>query len=199
MTNITSQNRALPVLLFAALLALAGCGYYNPYVGHGYKEISIHRSMWTNHTTEVGLENTLFQAQSDWFRKSPLITMADSPSQADYVLTGSIDRIYYPEISFGKFREGIEGRAELTVSFAIKDRKSGKIVWQRKADSDQKNFAMTQDPIQLQNNKDVALHRIAEDFAEEIYLYLVNQLMRPDPLPYSEDPKSLIPLGEESL
>ena len=186
------------LLIPAIVLLMAGCGYYNPYVGHGYRHISLYRSMWSNHTTEIGLENTLFQAQSDWFRKSPLITLTDSAAEAEYELSGSIDRVYYPEISFGKFREGIEGRAELTVSFTIKDRQSGKIVWQREADSDQQNFAMVQDPIQLQNNKNVALKRIADDFAEEIYLFLVNQLMRPDPLPYNEEPKSLIPLGEES-
>ena len=189
--------RLAKLLIAAFVLLMAGCGYYNPYVGHGYKHISLYRSMWTNRTTEIGLDNTMFQAQSDWFRKSPLLTLTESAAAADYELAGSIERIYYPEISFGKFREGIQGRAELMVNFAIKDRKSGKIIWQRKEHTGNQTFRMTQDPIQLQNNKNAALNRIADDFAEEIYLYLINQLMRPDPEPHREEPEPLIPLGEE--
>ena len=185
------------LLIASIVLLLAGCGYYNPYVGHGYKHISLYRSMWPNRTTEIGLENTMFQAQSDWFRKSPLLTLTDSAAEAEYELSGSIERIYYPEISFGKFREGIQGRAELMVNFSIKDKKSGKIVWERKGRTRNQTFRMNQDPIQLQINKKAALQRIADDFAEEIYLFLINRLMRPDPEPFREEPEPLIPLGDE--
>lgn len=172
----------LNTLLIAAIaLILSGCGYYNPYLVKGTQPISLHRSMWSNRTTEIGLDNTLFQAQSDWFRKSPLISMTDSTAGADYTLAGSIDRVTYPEISFGRYQEGTEGRAELTVSFSLEDRKSGQVVWQQNGTSRQQTFYMSQDPMQLQANRTKALQEIADDFAEEIYLHLINTMMRPTP------------------
>jgi len=176
---------ASTVRLLATLLALllTGCGYHNPYLAKGNHPISVARSMWTNHTTELGLDNTLFQAQSDWLRKSPLITMTDMDHGAEYQLTGTIDRVSYPEISFGTYREGTEGRAELTVSFAIKETKSGQVVWERRSATRQQAFFMSQDPIKLQSNRKAALQEIANDFAEEIYLYLITKIMRPDPVP----------------
>lgn len=181
-------------LLVTIVLLLSGCGYYNPYVDHGSRPISLHHSMWPNRTTELGLENTLFQAQSDWLRKSPLITLTDSSSMADYELTGSIDRFTYPEISFDKYREGTQGRAELTVSFAITDKKTGKIVWQRKDRVRKLTFHMSQNPNQLQANRRAALQEIADDFGEEIYLFLIGTLMRPEPLPV--EPITSYPLEE---
>ena len=180
--------------LAALVLFFSGCGYYNPYVDQGYRHISLYHSMWPNHTGEIGLENVLFQAQADWLRKSPLITLTDSASAADYELTGTIDRFIYPEISFGKFREGTQGRAELTVTFAITDKKTGKVVWQRKDRTRKLTFAMTQSSNQLQTNRQAALRKIAGDYGEEIYLFLVGTLMRPEPMPV--EPINSYPLEE---
>lgn len=159
-------------------LFLSGCGYYNPYVVHGDHPVSLHRSMWPNRTTEIGLENTLFQAQSDWLRKSPNITFADVKDQADYILTGTIDRVTYPEVSFGAYREGIEGRADLMVSYSITERKSGKVSRQQQRVVRQQTFPMSQDPVQLQANKNAALRQIADDIGEEIYLHLINRMTK---------------------
>jgi hypothetical protein len=181
MNNITTPKRL--ALLTAAILALvlSGCGYYNPYLVQGSRTISLYHSMWSNRTNEFGLENTMFQSQADWLRKSPLITLADSPDTADYILNGSIDRVTHPEISFGHYRQAEEERAELTVSFSIKDRRSGKIVWQKKEDKRQETYYTSQDPMKLQDNRKAALQEIADDFAEEIYLHLITNEMRPAP------------------
>lgn len=187
-----SAQKFVTFLLAFLALCLSGCGYYNPYVAQGSRTISLYHSMWPNHTNEIGLENVLFQAQADWIRKSPRITLTDSAGGADYELTGTIDRVAYPEISFGSFREGIQGQAELTVSFAITDRKNGAIVWQCKDRIRTLSFAMTQNPNQLQANRKAALKQIAADFGEEIYLYLIGTLMRPESL--SVQPNTFYPL-----
>jgi len=175
-----SPQKILKFLLAFLALCLSGCGYYNPYVAQGSRSITLYHSMWSNHTNEIGLENVLFQAQSDWLRKSPRITLIDSAGGADFELTGTIDRVTYPEVSFGSYQEGIQGRAELKVSFAITDKKSGKVVWQCKDRLRTLTFAMTQNPNQLQANRKAALQQIANDYGEEIYLYLIGTLMRPD-------------------
>lgn len=181
MPSVRMQYRFLLITLFT--LVLSGCGYHNPYLTQGLTPITISRSMWNNHTTELGLPNTLFQAQSDWLRKSPLITITEDKNEAEYQLSGTIDRVSYPEISFGTFREGTEGRAELTVSFTLTETKSGKVVWERSSTTRQQSFFMSQDPIRLQDNRTAALAEIADDFAEEIYLHLITTTMRTTPAP----------------
>jgi len=167
------------LVIVTLALCLSGCGYYNPYLAPGAHPITVQRSMWVNHTTEMGLDNTLFQTQSDWLRKSPLIGLAESAEAADLILTGSIDRISYSEVSFGAYREGIEGRAELMVSFTLTDRKSDQVVWQQKGVSRQQTFAMSQESITLQANRKLALQKIADHFAEDIYLHLIPYTMSP--------------------
>lgn len=171
----------LQAFLLLACIMLGGCGYYSPYAQSGNSHIRVHHGMWTNRGTEMGLDNTLYQTQADWLRKSPLISLADSAATADYELSGSIDRLDSPEVSFGAFREGIEGRAELTVSFRLRDTKSGQVVWQRQAATRQETFYLSPDPIQQQSNRRQALRKIADDFAEEIYLHLLKITMKADP------------------
>ncbi len=171
----------LALLLGFLLVLTYGCGYHNPYAESGGRHIRLYHQMWKNRTTEVGLDNTFYQDQSDWLRRSPLISLTDSPASADYELIGSIDRLNLPEISFGAYQEGIEGRADLTVSFAIKEVKTGKIVWERKSAQRQETFYMTQDPLQLQANRRTALNKIADDFAEEIYLQLLKMTRAGEP------------------
>lgn len=165
-------------IIFGLLLLLSGCGYYNPYVAHGDHPVTLHRSMWPNRTNEIGLENMLFQAQSDWLRKSPLINFADVKDQADYILNGTIDRVTYPEVSFGAHQQGIEGQAELTVSYSIIERKSGATTWQRQGVVWTQTFPMTQDPVRLQANRNAALRKIADDIGEEIYLHMINTMTK---------------------
>lgn len=181
-----------PVLVKAAMavvvvLLLSACGYYNPYAAsQSGKAVTLHRAMWTNRTTEMGLDNVLYQAQSDWLRKSRLITLADSPAAADYQLSGAIERVNYPEVSFGQYQMATQGRAELAVSFTLTDKKSGKVVWQRSATRTQ-TFLMSQDPLTLQSSRRAAFEKIADRFGEEIYLYVMNTIIRPGTPPPVED------------
>ena len=190
------MNRLLSLVIVTLALCLSGCGYYNPYVAKGYRQISLHHSMWPNRTTEIGLENVLFQAQADWFRKSPLISFAESAAGADYVLSGNIDQVTYPEVSFGAYEQGIQGNANLTVSFALREQKTGKVVW-KQSSTRTEAFTMVQNPNLLQTNRKVALQKIADAYAEEIYLYLINTIMRPGTEPiqpiksYTNEPFNL--------
>lgn len=161
------------------LLLIAGCGYYNPYVARSdSKPITLHRSMWKNSTTELALETTFYRALSDWLRKSTLITMTETRDEAEYILTGEITRIDYPEISYGSQQSVKELRADLTIHFLITNNKTGAIVWE-KTETQQQELFMSSDPITLRNNKNVALAQIADDVAEEIYLHIINSIMRP--------------------
>ncbi len=171
--------RKIQIIIFCALLILSGCGYYNPYVSNSSsKPISLNRSLWANKTGEVGLENTMYQSLSNWLRKSSLIHLAGTPDTADYILTGSIDSVDYPELSYGSHQIANELRANLHVSFTLTERATGKKVW-----TVSKSFTETlntsTNPTSLQANKKGAMLKISQDISEIIYLHIINKIMRP--------------------
>jgi hypothetical protein len=144
------------------------------------KPIALHRSMWANQTNELGLETTFYHALSDWLRKSKLITLTEKKAEAEYVLTGKIVSIYYPELSYTTNNVANELRANLTVTFSLKDQASGKTIWEKTNYTRTETLAAVADTNQLRAYKKVALAQIADDIAEEIYLHLINSIMRPD-------------------
>lgn len=175
------------LLAVFVILMLSACGYYNPYVtGNDGKPVLLYRTMWLNRTGEMGLENIFFQAQSDWLRKSRLITLADSATGVDYELSGSLERVDYPEVAFGQYQMATQGRVELTVSYTLIDRKSGNPLWNRSATRTQ-TFLMSQDPMVNQANRKAAFQQIADLFGQEIYLYMINTIIRPGTPPPVEE------------
>jgi hypothetical protein len=158
---------------------MCGCGYYNPYVANSNsKPITLNRSLWANKTGEVGLENTMYQSLSNWLRKSGLIHLVDKADGADYILTGSIDSIDYPELSYGSNQQANELRANLHVTFSITDKNSAQKVWTI-SKTFTETLPMSSNPTTLQTNKKEALLNISEDISEMIYLHIINKMMRP--------------------
>lgn len=167
------------IILLAA--TIASCGYYNPYVvSSNSKPITLHRSMWANQTNELGLETTFYNSLSDWLRKTKLITLTEDQADAEFILTGKITSVDYPEISYSSNNVANELRANLTVTFSIKERATGKTVWEKSGYTLQETLSKVDSPTQLLANKKVALAEISDNLAEEIYLYIINSIMRPD-------------------
>ena len=164
---------------YICLLALlAGCGYYNPYVAASDAEpITLHHSLWRNNTNELGLESVLDQSLSSWLRRSNSINLVDSLDQAQYRLTGAITSVNYNEISYGSNNDATELRAILRVEIKIIDQNDA-IVWENKTMYDETLLKDDSNPASLQSNKRQALHEITDEVAEDIYLYIVNTLMR---------------------
>ncbi|NOX25672.1 MAG: hypothetical protein GXP59_06090 [Deltaproteobacteria bacterium] len=173
--------RKIHLVLIAAILFLGGCGYHNPYAASsGSRPITLQRSLWVNKTGEVGLENTIYQSLSKWLRKSPLIHLVENPTLADYVLSGTIDSVDYPELSYSNNLEANELRVNLHVTFSMTARTSGKKVWTI-AKTFTETLNMSGDPAILRANKLIALRKISADIAEMIYLHVIVDIMRPQP------------------
>ena len=176
----TTAHTFFRAALVCLTLALAACGYYNPYVARSNsKPITLHRSMWTNQTNELGLETTFYHALSDCLRKSKAITLTDSRETADYDLTGRITSVDYPEISYGGTRDANELRANIIIDFAVTDNATGKVVWRKSNYLISETLSTSTDPSQLQANKKAALAAIADEVAEGIYLHFINSIMLP--------------------
>lgn len=169
------------VLLLISSQLLTACGYYNPYVAsNSSKPITLHRSMWANKTNELGLETTFYRSLSDWLRKSKLITLTESEDESDYELKGKIVSVDYPEISYASNRVANELRANLTVSYTLTEKTTEKVVWEKTNYTLTETLTKVSNPSELQANKKAALAEISDNLAEEIYLYIINSIMRPD-------------------
>jgi hypothetical protein len=178
MSNTNIISRYFSLLLIGVLLLVASCGYYNPYVVNSdATPISLNRSMWNNQTNELGFETVCYHSLSNWLRKTKLINLKEQSEKSQYQLTGTILSINYPEISYGGYNVATELRAQLTVEYILKDTQKNTIVWQnKKTYSDELKYHS--DPSQLQSNKKKALAEIADDISEEIYLYIIQKVMR---------------------
>jgi hypothetical protein len=85
--------------------------------------------------------------------------------------------VEYPEISYGGNNVATELRAQLSVDYAIVEIKSGEIILTKKKTYSE-TFYQNADPSWLQNYKKEALAEISDDIAEEIYLFIINKIMR---------------------
>lgn len=178
----TSRN---PFVLFALLLALgmalSACGYSNPYVqsdeAEGFKPdaVSIFVDMWQNKTSELGFQSDVKQSLVRWLKKSPHFSMARTADQADYILSGAIESIHVPGLSYGIFDRAVELRAEITFSVEVKNTKTGEIILQRKDADWYEAFSAGRDAASLEMNKREALRQVADSIAENIYVNLFNR------------------------
>ncbi len=168
----------LPLLLIGTIFMAASCGYYNPYVVNSdATPISLHRSMWKNQTNELGLETISYHSLSSWLRKTKLINLKEQNEKSQYQLTGSLISIDYPEISYGGHNVATELRARLTVEYILKDIEKNTIIWQNKKTYSEE-LKYDPNPSILQRNKKEALEEIADDISEEIYLYIIQKILR---------------------
>ncbi len=158
---------------------MSACGYYNPYVANNNnKPISLNHAIWANKTGVAGLENTMYQSLSNWLRKCRLIHLVDKPEKAEYLLTGTINSIDFPELSYGNHMQANELRANLHVTFDITDNVTNHKIW-TVSQTFTETLNMSTDPTSLQANKRTALLKISEDVSEMIYLHIINKTMRP--------------------
>jgi hypothetical protein len=105
---------------------------------------------------------------------------------AQGVLIGSISHITTDPLAYDTIESVVGGipsvyrqtnrrRLRLTLSVKLKDRKSGKVIWNEPAMWEQAFFEVTTDPLQNQYNQDQALREIARKLAFRIYLKTVER------------------------
>jgi len=170
----------IAILTLALLGLAAGCGYYNPYVvRQDSKPITVHRTLWNNQTTELGLDTVFLQSMSRWLRKTPLITLKDKAEDAEYIIEGEIVSVDFPETSYGTGKQATQVRADLVVSFSVIERATDKPLWQKKNYTKSETYFTTGDTMLMDTNRKKALAKIADQLAEEIYLHFINTIMRP--------------------
>ncbi len=168
-------SNLFPIVLL--LFAMAGCGYSNPYNGDmpGLSDdqrpeaAPIYVGMWKNNTSELGFQSLIYQELIEWLKKSKMVILVQDRRQAQYILDGSIRSIRFEGLSYDEYDNAIELRSVTRLSYELRDRESGAIVWQQPGLVRRNNFRVGNDSVITSDNKRKALANIARDIAQVIY------------------------------
>jgi len=163
-----------PTVFFLVWL-LSGCGYSSPYatqpefIEETDGVMTLYLSMWKNQTNELGFQSMIYQDLIEWLKKSKMVRLTQDQQEAKYILEGTINSIRFEGLSYGRYEDAIEIRAITRVSYALREKETDKILWQRTNYIRRDNFRVENNSVSTSDNKRIALAAISEDVAEEIY------------------------------
>lgn len=171
------------LLLLVVMLQLSGCGYSNPYLAarsseeNGADKPSLHITMWENQTGELGYQAKIYKRLIYWLNKSPDWKIIQDPEMADYLLSGAIKSADFPGLSYDRFENAKELRAEIRLSYKVREEESGEIILENDL-TKRETFSVSDDnsAAATEGMKRGALDQIAEDIADEIYVRLYHRL-----------------------
>ena len=171
------QSLALWLLLLPSLLA--GCGYHNPNVlpsGQASEPVTIHAPVWSNATSEPGLEMRAHNAVNDWLAQSGRFIMVSSPEEARYLLEGEITSLRYPGFSYDRIDSVRSLGAILTASVSLKERATGQVLWSRGGLRLDETYDLGGGNAQTDANKRQALDQLVDNLGREVYLRVIRTI-----------------------
>ena len=164
--------RRLRVIAIALAAAFAtGCGYH---VGaHGdlmpstVKTIAV--SAFDNTTTRYKLARLLPQDIGREFESRTRYRIVGDANQADAVLTGTVANFSaYPTVSDPVSGRATAAEAVVTLHVALKDRRTGKVLFSRTGAEFRQRYEIALDPQQYFDESGTAMERISRDVAQGV-------------------------------
>lgn len=163
----------LPIAILCLWATFSGsCGYYNPNMLPQDEQgppINLYVPIWANNTNELGLESDVHNAISDWLIQSKRITLTNQ-KDAEYILNGTILSVNYPGLSYNTTDQATALKVVLTVRYAVKEKLSDKIIWERSGHVLEETYSIGSSASQTDTNKKAALDTLTDDLAEQIYI-----------------------------
>lgn len=171
MPKLMQWKWAAPLLV---ILLMSGCGYSFPHVYEGTHRV-IYMPTWQNRTNKLGFDMQIYQSLSRWFQKSASVALTKENNGADLILVGEIISIDLPSVSWNTTSEATVTKINLHVRYALKDQKTGKILWEVP------NKLYTADytvPISTLAADEAALAQIIDEMSEDIYLGTLKKIRK---------------------
>lgn len=124
---------AAAVAALSLVWQLASCGYR--VVGAESSQpdrspVSLAILPFDNRSMEPGLETIFANELIRAFQESRTVRVQVGEGKADYVLLGTIKKLEHASTAYLDIDQSLIRRATLTVEIKVKDRRTGKIVWQ---------------------------------------------------------------------
>jgi hypothetical protein len=151
-------------------IGLSACGYH--FVGNDVQTPgniqSIAVGVVENRTTIVGIETIFTNALLDEFIRTQRLAVKP-PTEADAILAGAITNIKTDAVSHLDPEKTLETRVTITLSLTLKQRDSGKILWENKSLAYYQEYTDRAVPLATSENRRLAVAYIANFLAEKVY------------------------------
>jgi hypothetical protein len=162
--------RTVLVCCAALGIGLSGCGYH--FVGSDIRAPgniqSIAVGVVENKTTLVGIETIFTNALLNEFIRTQRLAVKP-PTEADAILSGVITSIETGAVSHLDPERTLETRVTVGLSLTLKQRESGKILWENKGLSYYQEYTDRALPLATSENRRLAVAYIANFLAEKVY------------------------------
>jgi hypothetical protein len=194
------RANAILVLVLAAAWATAasGCGYEFEAEGPALPASAqtIYVGQFANMSRTTGIAEPFMRYVKDEIANHDRLTLVDSPTDADLVLTGTINNVQTQPGSLNSVDEPTNSIRQLSVSAQLTDGHSGKVIWSENGISSTQRFAdvasalLPSSPVFLQQNfraRDIgqltdiqvaqtqqttASHEVMSNVAHELYVLM---------------------------
>jgi len=121
-----------------------------------------------NKTTIVGIETIFTSALLNEFIRTQRLAVKP-PTEADAILSGAITSIQTGAVSHLDPERTLETRVTITLSLMLKQRDSGKILWENKSLTYYQEYTDRALPLATSENRRLAVAYIANFLAEKVY------------------------------
>jgi hypothetical protein len=112
------------------LLLLMGCGYHpmgaEP-IGSTTRTLAV--PLFTNRSTEVGLEATLANALINAFTQTRTVKVTPYEEGADLVLEGKVQSVDNTSVAFQSVTQSTVRRVTVRVELTLRQQDNGKVLW----------------------------------------------------------------------
>ena len=166
------RSLVLRVVSFFLVLGigLSACGYH--FVGNDVEAPgniqTIAVGVVENKTTIVGIETIFTSALLNEFIRTQRLVVKP-PTEADAILSGAITSIQTGAVSHLDPEKTLETRVTITLSLMLKQRDSGKILWENKSLTYYQEYTDRALPLATSENRRLAVAYIANFLAEKVY------------------------------
>lgn len=166
------RSLVLRVVSFFLVLGigLSACGYH--FVGNDVEAPgniqTIAVGVVENRTTIVGIETIFTSALLNEFIRTQRLAVKP-PTEADAILSGAITSIQTGAVSHLDPERTLETRVTITLSLTLKQRDSGKILWENQSLTYYQEYTDRALPLATSENRRLAVAYIANFLAEKVY------------------------------
>jgi hypothetical protein len=154
-------------VVLAVALGVSGCGYsLRASLPANIK--TVHVPVLQNRTQEPGIEDFVTRALTEALVTSGVARIASSPELADGVLEGAIIGYSLTSLAFDRAINATQYRLQLALSLALKDRRSGDVIWSQERIEERADFPVTGQVTQTLAREQDAVRRAAVDISRAI-------------------------------
>jgi hypothetical protein len=161
--------------ILPAVLLLAGCGYHFAGGGDAIDPAirTIFVETFVNRTSEPRADNFFMSAFANQFVQRGRFRLVSSRAEADAICRGTVLNLQSSSLSYRTANMAAEERLTVTLSIALEENKSGRVIWASE------NFVGTGDYAvaaagATEANRRNALIKLAADTAERAYRLMMS-------------------------